>query len=170
MTAITMALDSIFDKKMRSFLTMLGIIIGVTAVLVLVALVEGYNADMTAYYEKLGVNKVEISVEYHDSSRGSDLTTTLQGIADAELSEMVSGVTPLSTQRNATASFGRYSLSGTTLSLANEDYAISANYILDQGRELSPFDMENRSSVCVLGSYVTDTLFPYQNQIGRAHV
>ena len=41
---------------------MLGIIIGVTAVLVLVALVSGYNADITAYYEKLGVNKVNVTV------------------------------------------------------------------------------------------------------------
>ena len=43
-----MALDSVREKKGRSFLTMLGIIIGVTAVLVLVALVSGYNADITA--------------------------------------------------------------------------------------------------------------------------
>ena len=48
------------NNKLRAFLTMLGIIIGVTAVLVLVALVSGYNADITAYYEKLGVNKVNV--------------------------------------------------------------------------------------------------------------
>ena len=62
MNALIMALDAIKEKKGRSFLTMLGIIIGVTAVLVLVALVSGYNADITAYYEKLGVNKVNVSV------------------------------------------------------------------------------------------------------------
>ena len=62
MNALMMALDSIREKKGRSFLTMLGIIIGVTAVLVLVALVSGYNADITAYYEKLGVNKVTVEL------------------------------------------------------------------------------------------------------------
>jgi ABC-type antimicrobial peptide transport system permease subunit len=62
MTAIHMVLDSILEKKVRSFLTMLGIIIGVTSVLVLVALVAGYTAAVTAYYEKLGVNKVTISL------------------------------------------------------------------------------------------------------------
>ena len=68
MNALRMALDSIREKKGRSFLTMLGIIIGVTAVLVLVALVSGYNADITAYYEKLGVNKVNVTVNSYDTA------------------------------------------------------------------------------------------------------
>lgn len=167
MTAVFMALDSIFDKKIRSFLTMLGIIIGVTAVLVLVALVEGYNADITAYYEKLGVNKVEITLDYLDSSRGEDFTTDLQSYTSTELSTYVSGVTPLSTERNATSSYGKRSVSTSTLSFANEDYAVCSNYILENGRELSFLDVENRSMVCVLGSYVADSLFPFGNPIGE---
>ncbi|MFI3254153.1 MAG: ABC transporter permease [Eubacteriales bacterium] len=167
MTAVFMALDSIFEKKMRSFLTMLGIIIGVTAVLVLVALVEGYNADVTAYYEKLGVNKVELSFDYLDSARGLDYTAQLQQDTKSELASYVSGVTPLSTQRNTTVSYGENVVSTSTLSFANEDYAVSANYILESGRELSVFDMENRSYVCVLGSYLADSLFPYTNPIGE---
>ena len=47
-----MAFESVMDKKIRSLLTMLGIIIGVGAVLILVSVVQGYNADLTAYYEK----------------------------------------------------------------------------------------------------------------------
>ena len=48
MDSVLMALESIKDKKVRSFLTMLGIIIGVGAVLILVSVVQGYNADLTA--------------------------------------------------------------------------------------------------------------------------
>ena len=77
MNAVVMALDSIWEKKGRSFLTMLGIIIGVTAVLVLVALVSGYNADITAYYEKLGVNKVTVDITWYDASRAEDVGTLL---------------------------------------------------------------------------------------------
>ena len=77
MNAIIMALDSIREKKGRSFLTMLGIIIGVTAVLVLVALVSGYNADITAYYEKLGVNKVTVDLTWYDTTRAEDVGTLL---------------------------------------------------------------------------------------------
>ena len=57
-----MAFESIADKKIRSLLTMLGIIIGVGAVLILVSVVQGYNADLTAYYEKQGVNKVNVTL------------------------------------------------------------------------------------------------------------
>ena len=48
MDSVIMALESIREKKIRSFLTMLGIIIGVGAVLILVSVVKGYNADLTA--------------------------------------------------------------------------------------------------------------------------
>ena len=89
-----MALDSIREKKGRSFLTMLGIIIGVTAVLVLVALVSGYNADITAYYEKLGVNKVNVSVTWYDTSRAVDVMDALYDYGNGELGDMVEGVSP----------------------------------------------------------------------------
>lgn len=167
MTAIMMALDSIFEKKGRSFLTMLGIIIGVTAVLVLVALVEGYNADMTAYYEKLGVNKVEITVDFYDTTRASDYTTALTAYCDSDLSEMVTGVSPLASTRNVSVSYGDFLVSGTTMYFGNEDYAVCANYSLEQGRELHHLDMENRSNVVVLGSYISDNLFPYINPVGQ---
>ena len=102
MNALRMALDSIREKKGRSFLTMLGIIIGVTAVLVLVALVSGYNADITAYYEKLGVNKVNVTVNWYDTSRSVDVMDTLYDYGNGELGDMVLGVSPdLSTRRTA---------------------------------------------------------------------
>ncbi len=54
MNTLRMALDSITEKKDHSFLTVLGIIIRVTVVLILVAMVTGYSSDMTIYCEKLG--------------------------------------------------------------------------------------------------------------------
>lgn len=167
MTAIQMALDSILEKKGRSFLTMLGIIIGVTSVLVLVAMVEGYNADITAYYEKLGVNKVEVSVDFLDLTRGGDYTQDLADYTKTDLADYVDGVTPLTTQRNATLQVGQLSVSETQVSFANQNYGTAANYLLEQGREISFLDVEQRNQVVVLGSYVADTLFPYSNPIGQ---
>ena len=74
-----MALESITDKKARSFLTMLGILIGVGAVLILVTVVTGMNADMEAYYEKLGVNKVYVTVTQYDRTNTLDITDDLMG-------------------------------------------------------------------------------------------
>lgn len=72
MDCVKMAFESIWDKKIRSLLTMLGIIIGVGSVLILVSVVQGYNADLTAYYEKLGVNKVQVSIESYDRTNTTD--------------------------------------------------------------------------------------------------
>ena len=163
MTSVRMALDSIMEKKGRSFLTMLGIIIGVCAVLVLVAMVSGYNADLTAYYEKLGVNKVEISLSYYETTRSPDLTDTLYEYGNGELSSLVTGV---STDRStsATLKYRTENLS-TTVYFGSDQFSICNNYTLSDGRDISRADIENRSKVCLLGTYTAKTLFGYKNPI-----
>ena len=161
-----MALDSITEKKGRSFLTMLGIIIGVTAVLVLVAMVTGYNSDMIAYYEKLGVNKVTVELSWYDTSRAFDMVMPLCEYGNGELSDMVEGVTPdLSTR--LPVQYDGAAVDSTAVYLGSDQYAACSNYILESGRDILPQDIENRSMVCVLGSYVADTLFPYTDPIGK---
>ena len=59
-----MALKSIWGNKMRSFLTMLGIIIGVASVIILVSIVNGYMSYMVESFSSMGVN--QITVQYHD--------------------------------------------------------------------------------------------------------
>ena len=166
MNAVRMALDSIGDKKGRSFLTMLGIIIGVTAVLVLVALVSGYNADITAYYEKLGVNKVNVTVSWYDTSRSVDVMDALYDYGNQELSDMVEGVSPdLSTslpiKRRTTT------LDSSSVYFGSDQYAACNNYTLENGRDINAFDIQQRNMVCVLGSYVADSLFQYADPIGE---
>ena len=56
-----MAFKSIFSNKVRSLLTMLGIIIGVAAVVTLVSIVQGSNQKMKDYYESMGTNKITVS-------------------------------------------------------------------------------------------------------------
>ena len=166
MNALRMALDSIREKKGRSFLTMLGIIIGVTAVLVLVALVSGYNADITAYYEKLGVNKVNVTVNWYDTSRSVDVMDTLYDYGNGELGDMVLGVSPdLST--SLPMKYRTTTLDSGTLYLGSDQFSVCGNYTLKEGRDISAFDVDRRSRVCVLGSYVADSLFQYADPIGE---
>ena len=166
MNALRMALDSIREKKGRSFLTMLGIIIGVTAVLVLVALVSGYNADITAYYEKLGVNKVNVTVNWYDTSRSVDVMDTLYDYGNGELGDMVLGVSPdLST--SLPMKYRTTTLDSGTLYLGSDQFSVCGNYTLKEGRDISAFDVDRRSRVCVLGSYVADSLFQYADPSGR---
>ena len=165
MTAVRMALDSIWEKKGRSFLTMLGIIIGVCAVLVLVAMVSGYNADMMAYYEKLGVNKVEVTLTYYDSTRSPDLYGDLYDYGNGELGEYVTGVSP-SASSSMTVKYRTTNFS-TTVSFGSDQYSICNNYTLESGRDLTRSDLENREKVCVLGSYVAESLFGYASPLGE---
>lgn len=166
MTSIRMALDSILEKKGRSFLTMLGIIIGVTAVLVLVALVEGYNADMTAYYEKMGVNKVEVSLSWYDVDRSSDFTQELSDYAKSEWGGMVTGVSPVM-NHSGTVTYGKNNTAATSVYLSNEEYDVCGNFTLATGRNISSFDLDYRNHVCIIGSYQVDTLFQYSDPIGE---
>ncbi len=165
MTAVRMALDSILEKKGRSFLTMLGIIIGVGAVLILVAMVSGYNADMMAYYEKLGVNKVEVSLTYYDSTRSPDLYQDLYDYGSGALSGYVTGVSP-SASSSMTVKYRAANFS-TTVEFGSEQYSVCSNYTLERGRDLTLTDLENRAKVCVIGRYVAQTLFGYANPVGE---
>ncbi len=166
MNSLRMALDSITEKKGRSFLTMLGIIIGVTAVLVLVAMVTGYNSDMTAYYEKLGVNKVTVKMTWYDTSRAQNMMTQLYDYGNIELSDLVEGVSPdLSTR--LPLQYGGVTEDSSTVYLGSDQFSVCSNYTLNKGRDILPQDIENRSMVCVLGSYLADTLFPYSDPIGK---
>ena len=151
MNALRMALDSILEKKGRSFLTMLGITIGVTAVLVLVAMVSGYNADITAYYEKLGVNKVNVTVSWYDSTRAPDVGSALYTYGNETLSDVVEGVSPdLSTI--LPVKYRTTTLDSDTIYFGSDQFSVCNNYTLESGRDITAFDIEQRSSVCAFSA------------------
>ena len=60
--AFTLALKSLMGSKMRSFLTMLGIIIGVASVIVLVSIVQGMSDEMVSTFESMGTNLISVSI------------------------------------------------------------------------------------------------------------
>ncbi len=166
MNSIQLAFGAIREKKGRSFLTMLGIIIGVAAVLILVALVSGYNADITAYYEKLGVNKITLNLTYHDRTNTVDITDDLIAFVGKTLAEDTLGITPESVSGGTL----KYSASKNTTAavyFGNEQWSVCNNYVLNRGRDLLSADAPKRNRVCVLGSYTAESLFGYINPVGK---
>lgn len=139
-----LAVKSLVTSKMRALLTMLGIIIGVAAVLVLVALVSGYNADITAYYEKLGVNKVNVSVTWYDRTRAVDVYSALYGYGNTTLGDMVEGVSP-SASTSLPVKYRSATLESSTVYLGSDQFAVCGNYVLESGRDISEFDIQRRS-------------------------
>ena len=161
-----MAFESIADKKIRSLLTMLGIIIGVGAVLILVSVVQGYNADLTAYYEKQGVNKVNVTLLNFDRTNTTDQSGEFMDWVNENLSDCITGVTP-SYSTSGTLRFETAINDTAVIYFGNEQWSACNNYTLDEGRDLLALDMDRRSQVCVIGSYLADTLFGFQDPIGQ---
>ena len=166
MDSIKMAFESIADKKIRSLLTMLGIIIGVGAVLILVSVVQGYNADLTAYYEKQGVNKVNVTLLNFDRTNTTDQSGEFMDWVNGNLSDYITGVTP-SSSTSGTLRFETNLNETAVLYFGNEQWSACNNYTLDEGRDLLELDMDRRSQVCVIGSYLADTLFGFQDPVGQ---
>ena len=166
MDSVLMAFESIKDKKIRSFLTMLGIIIGVGAVLILVSVVQGYNADLTAYYEKQGVNKVNVSIINFDRTNTMDQSGEFMSWVSESLADQITGVTP---SASASGTLKYYSNVNDTaiLYFGNEQWSACNNYTLDEGRDLLAEDIDARSRVCVIGSYVADELFGFREAVGE---
>ena len=166
MDSVKMAFESIRDKKIRSLLTMLGIIIGVGAVLILVSVVQGYNADLTAYYEKQGVNKVNVTILNFDRNNTTDQSSEFMDWVNESLSAYITGVTP-SASTSGTLRFESNINDTAVIYFGNEQWSACNNYTLDEGRDLLELDMAERSRVCVIGSYLADTLFGFQDPIGQ---
>ena len=100
--AVKMAVKSILAKKGRSFLTMLGIIIGIASVMTIVATVSGYNDKMMEMYEAMGTNKVTAyAYLYSGESTFEKIYDYCQGLGD-----IVVGVTPNAQAWNATVKYG----------------------------------------------------------------
>ena len=92
MQAFKMAFKSIASKKMRSFLTMLGIIIGVASVVIMVSVVQGQNKKQMEYLEAMGDNKINVYASRWYGSSG-DISELLYEYC-LGMQDLVVGVTP----------------------------------------------------------------------------
>jgi putative ABC transport system permease protein len=143
------AFKSIFGKKMRSILTMLGVIIGIMAVIVLVGIGQGTTSDVMENMQSLGGNIVTINFRDNNPTY-AELQTMLQNIE-------VQSITPVSSGSGYAVYEGTSSnvqLTGTT-----SDYLDSQSLTLSSGRFLSEVDNDNKSNVVVLGDTIATTLF-----------
>ena len=166
MDSVIMALESIIDKKIRSFLTMLGIIIGVGAVLILVSVVNGYNADLMEYYEKQGINKVNVSLTSFDRTNTTDQSEEFMNWVGNDLTDYITGITPDIT-RTGTLKYYSNTNSTAKIYFGNEQWSVCNNYVLDEGRDLLTADIENKNLVCVIGAHIADSLFGFKDPIGE---
>lgn len=163
-----MATKSIFSNVGRSILTMLGVIIGLAAVIILVSYAQGQNIAMQAYYDSMGTNTINVSTYTWRS--GTDITQMLYDYCLGL--DGVAGVTP-NGQVNVTISYESKTLSNsdwntmTTVYLGSDQYGKCNDFTIAKGRELSYLDCKRLNKVCVLGSATADELFSFADPIGK---
>ena len=158
------AFKAILAKKGRSFLTMLGIIIDVAAVIILVSLVQGYRDQMMDYWAKQGENKIQIDYYLWGSSKSLD--EELYAYCQS-LDEYIEGVTPSASIWGGNISHGTKRLQDSQVFLGSDQYSICSGFVLASGRDLSYVDVKNANRVCVLGDYAKEKLFNYQDPVGK---
>ena len=157
-----LALKCLMTSKMRALLTMLGIIIGVGAVIVITSLGNGMQNMMNEQFEKLGANLVQVQLfMYGGDSRSVD-PDDMYELVD-KYPQYISGVTPyVSAQlavRQGSEDFERTSIYGVGETFLNERGATMSGQNLGKGRFISYIDAARYQNVCVIGAYLEEEAF-----------
>ena len=172
-TTIRIALSSLGANKLRAGLTLLGIVIGVAAVIALMAIGKGVQENITSRIESLGTNLLFVRPGAStqggvSGGLGSATTLTLEdsyALLDPLFSPSVKEVAPdLNTSGQLVA--GRSNTSSRVVGVT-PSYQTVRNFPIQTGRFISQTDMDNNSQVVVLGSSVYDTLFGFQDAVGQ---
>lgn len=159
--SLKMAWKSIASNKMRSFLTMLGIIIGVFALVVLVSLVNGTTASVTDSISSLGSNLLSVTVS---DDKGNPLKLSdLDKIAENPAIDQVAPLTQESMTITASDKEETATVYGTTAS-----YFTIRNLTQSHGRLLKSVDQDNHSNAIVLSSATAEELLGGTDVVGEA--
>jgi putative ABC transport system permease protein len=181
---VLMALDSVRAHKFRSFLTVLGIVIGVMTAITIASILTGLRQNIVAMIEEYGTNNIyafHLSTGPRTGEDRSERTRKPLTVDDAETIEAqasavdaVAKVAPNVGYRggpfddNITYQGHNYRWGNTQGVSSN--YADLCNITLKEGRFISDMDDQQRANVMVIGVNAADALFPGQNQIAGTKV
>jgi len=176
--AMAMALSSIRTNKLRSFLTILGVMIGVSSVIGLASVVNGLDLAMDEEIDSLGSNIITITkypIELNDDHRTAEdrnrpPITVGEAEAIAAGCPSVDGVSPQNYYRKSGGNDVKYmnrKANNPSLMGVWHDYVRVHNVNIGLGRFLTENDEKFRQMNCVIGADVADALFEGQSPIGR---
>ncbi|WML37085.1 ABC transporter permease [Clostridium sp. OS1-26] len=156
-----MAFFSILSNKMRSLLTMLGIIIGISSVIVLVGMGEGTKQKVASQIEKLGTNLITVNIVGNRN----------KAVSTSELEELkkkpgIKDIAPVLNQGNINIKGGDKTAT-TTMEASTPNYSAIRKLSVDSGRFIEQNDLDNRFKVAVIGVTVADEIFGSRNVVGE---
>ena len=162
MENIRMSVANISQNRMRSALTILGILIGVTAVIALITTINGVSNSISSSFTSMGAGTLTLTVTGSDLKSGLD-SADLEALTQLDC---VDGITP-SASLNARVSKG--STYESSLSIAGRNdywFSINEDAIL-RGRAFNYLDMNNMNYVCLLSQEMVETFFYGQDPLDQ---
>jgi putative ABC transport system permease protein len=168
--SVQVALAGLIGNKLRSFLTMLGIIIGVAAVIIVVAIGLGLKRDTLERIEKMGTNLLMVQPGPARGARGVAQEITVINLQQEDATEIakVRGVRAVApeAQGRVQAKYRSFN-TNTRLIGSTTNYPEVRNWKIAEGRFFDQSEVRGRKRVCILGKQVVEDLFEGRNPIGE---
>ena len=156
-----MALKAIAGNKMRSFLTILGVVIGVLAIVVLVSIGQGANSSVTASIEGMGTNLISATINARRTN-----PVTADGLNELAENEAIAYIAPL-TNVSGTVKAGVNTYDDGTVQGTAPGYEHIRNWTVAEGRFLTQPDIDNRSFVAVIGAEAASEMYGTTHAVGE---
>jgi putative ABC transport system permease protein len=160
---IKIAISAIRRNKLRSFLTMLGIVIGVGAVITMLAIGQGSNESIKSSIASMGTNLINVMPASRNSGGVQQDRTSSQTLKEKDvdyLSENCTMVTAISPEMNTSGQVVAGSNNWpTTIKGGNEEYIVIKKYEISSGRFYTAKEIKTAAKVCVLGQTIVDNIF-----------
>ncbi|MGN0803451.1 MAG: ABC transporter permease [Candidatus Faecivicinus sp.] len=159
---VAMSLSNILNNRVRSFLTVLGIMIGVTAVIALITTVSGVSGSLSSSFSSMGAGTLMVTVT------GSDLKSgmTNEDLEQLAQMEVIDGITPTVSLSARVSRGGSYE-TGISVSGKNAYYFQTNDEVVTRGRALNIVDCDNMSFVCLINQDMVDTFFFGVDPVGE---
>lgn len=161
-----LALANILYDKKRSILTMLGIIVGVAAVIILISLMNGMTTMISDKFNEIGTTTLTVTVQDRGGSR-TVKEEDMYSLRD-ENPDLLTGVSPSVMISRATIKVnGSTDTITTNATGVSEEYADMKKLNVTNGRFLDYMDIEKISKVCVVGTYIQKEFFGMSSALGN---
>jgi putative ABC transport system permease protein len=172
---VRFALGAMRAQKLRSFLTLLGVMAGVATVIMMVSFVVGFNNQVISSFTAFGTYLVQFQKyeqrfgggERPEEERNRRDLTLEDAYALKRLSKLVKAVSPerYLFRHTPIVKAGRNEANGALIAGVAPDYCEANTHFVDNGRFISDSDLEHAAHVCVIGPDLADTLWPLRDPI-----
>jgi putative ABC transport system permease protein len=173
--SVSMAMGSLWSNKLRTFLTLLGLIIGVLTIIAVVSIIQGLNNYVYTQFAFFGANDFTVSKfsmtggsfsEYREMLKRKNLTLDEMRILRQQCQSCELVGASVSTSR--TVKFRNQYLKDVEIrGITHLDHMIGSVLELDRGRHVLKEDDDHSRSVCIIGADIVEKLFPYVDPLGK---